>query len=48
VSAFTILLIAKKQIENPTNNISKTLFMMMMLSGDVWVGKRCRNLRVME
>ena len=28
-------LIAKKQIENPTNNIPKTLFIMMMLSGDV-------------
>ena len=37
-----------KRVSEPTNDVTKLIFITMMLSGDVPVGKRCRNLLVME
>ena len=36
-------MLAKTENHNPTNSIPKALFMMMMLSGEVWVGIAVRN-----
>ncbi len=40
-----VRLLPANAITSPTNNIPKTLLMMMMLSGDKWVGKKPDQLR---